>query len=151
MNKYSILLEIKENKKELSIKFVIIFIFILLQLFPKISITFHIGILSLMLLITSVVLGLDFGNLLIKMVEKKIKEKKARRGGKEYCPLEFFFFIFIFIATVFLTYAMSFRGYQTIQGFQSYTIYWTLTTFFYISALSTGIAHYAKGIHGWIK
>ena len=149
MNKYSILLKIKENKKELSIMFVIIFI--LLQLFPKISITFHIGILSLILLITSAVLGLDFGNLLIKRVEKKIKEQKARRGGKEYCPLEFCFFIFIFIATVFLTYAMSFRGYQTIQGFQSYTIYWTLTTFFYTSALSTGIAHYAKGIHGWIK
>lgn len=151
MNKYSILLEIKENKKELSIMFVIIFIFILLQLFPKISITFHLGFLSLILLIISVALGFDFGNLLIKRVEKKIKEQKARRGGKEYRPLEFFFFIFIFIATVFLTYAMSYSGYKTIPGYYSYTIYWTLTTFFYTSALKTGIAHYVKGIHGRIK
>ena len=85
------------------------------------------------------------------MTKKKLKEQKAIRGGKDYRPLEFCFFLFIFTATVFFTYAMSYIDYKTIQEVQYFMLYWSVTFFFYITALVVGIAHYVKGIHGWIK
>ena len=137
--------------KELIVIFVIVLILLLLEIFPNIPFALHIVIISLILFVASSIEGVVFGRFIIGMTEKKLKENKARRGGKEFRPLEFYFFVFIFIATVFLTYAMSYKGYQTIQDIQYFMLYWSLTIFFYITALMMGVAHYGKGIHGWIK
>jgi len=137
--------------KELIVIFVIVLILLLLEIFPNIPFALHIVIISLILFVASSIEGVVFGRFIIGMTEKKLKENKARRGEKEFRPLEFYFFIFIFIATVFLTYAMSYKGYQTIQVIQYFMLYWSLTIFFYITTLMMGVAHYGKGIHGWIK
>lgn len=142
---------LKEYKLELIGMFVILFLLILLRIYPNYSLSFHIGILSLLLFIASSIEGILVSKIIIGLMKKKLRLNKAVRGGHEFRPLEFFFFIFIFLATVFLTYAMSYRDYQTIQDIQNYMLYWTVTTFFYILALKVGIAHYGKGVHGWIK
>ena len=147
----SLLLAVKEYTKELIVIFVILLILLLLEIFPNIPLAFNIMILSFILMVASSIEGIAFGRFIIGKTEKKLKEQKAIRGGKEYRPLEFCFFVFIFIATVFLTYAMSYRDYQSIQDVQYFMLYWSLTFFFYITALMMGVAHYGKGIHGWIK
>ena len=137
-------------------KIIIIMLFILLVTIP-IRFIFDLNPFSglifsiLSLLSVSTLLATIIAKSIIEYVRKRIKNQSVRRGGKDYRPLEFIFFISIFIATVFLTYAMAYFDYQSGEDVMNYILYWITTLSFYIFSVEIGIAHYIQGIHGRIK
>ena len=141
--------DIKENIIELILLIIILFLFILLFTNPEIGI--KLVIMPLVVWIGGIIEGVIMGTLLEKRVQKRLREKKTRRGGIEFRPLEYIFFLSIFLATIMVTFAAKYWGFNTIDEFQSYIIYWGLTFFFYALAGRVGFSHYIKGIHGKIK
>jgi len=126
-------------------------VFNVLNFFFVLPVFIEMSVVFLSLLTVGSFSGFLVGSKLVNLVKIKLKVRKAIRGGKEFRLLEYSFFIFIFLATLFLTYAMHYFSYKTIVEQICYIIYWTITTFFYSLALMVGKAHYIDGVYGFIK
>ncbi len=124
---------------------IILIIELLMVIFPNFAKIVGIWGISTIILFISIIAGYLVSRLIIIRAEKKVKIKKLRKIP--YRPLEFLFFLFIFIATIFVTFAMRYSDFQTFSDIQYYISYWGASMFFYYSAIHVGLAHYVRGIH----
>ena len=115
--------------------------------YPEISITIGLIGISLILFVISSISGFLVSLILIERVRTKINREKHTFRKTVYRPLELAFLLFIFVATVFITFAMKYHGLMDLDSIQNYMMYWSLAIFFYVSSVTVGFAHYVRGIY----